>query len=237
MTGKMKFVLALALVAVLALPSAPSALSDDEIGKFQDSNKNFRAMYFFYDLAMMNAYNSLKDDEYAALEKENNAALSADAEKYRMEGMGKADACAFAYQERILHSYRQFEGRRVTTRPHEGYYELTSDTLSGFMTIDYSENLNKYQLFFVVWMKAQPAKFGRGGGEASEKQGKLVTSAVQLLDGGLGNDGPDDSGDPKVQIEISFGGKTATVKTPPAFKARGTAPKGIVIDGQYALTK
>ncbi len=230
-----------ALAFTFVLSAFPvSALTDDEIEKFNEKSKNFSAMYFIYDMAMMNAYNQLDEKVYDALEKKNDTAATESAKTKIKSGMGEAEAYDFAYGERIHYTNRETAAvmNLEKDNPLAGYYELKSDALDGYMDVEYDADGRSYFLNFVVWMKNEPSKIGRSSAVAAESKGKLISKEVAFIFGGVGNDDlPDSKNNSKVQITVSMDGNNALVTTPDAFKKGSSAAKGVVIDGKYVREK
>ena len=228
----------------------------EEANELWDNNQNYQAMLILYQLAQMNTYNLLDDNEFAALEKESDAALTESVKKSMAAGMDEVNAYAVAYGEQVLYLGRINTWKLIGDNPLEGFYELEDGTQAGYLAIYGNKEDNNYNLSIFVWNKAEPAKAGRCYAEASELKNTITTSSVQDLKVSmLDLKDPEDLDeleklehrtDPQLQLEISIEGGIATVKTTEAFKKNplvysgaeeDTMPINLVLDGKYVLKK
>lgn len=232
----------LALAFIFEAGFAPSVFAELPKGhdKFWAKNKNYQAMYDLYDLSLMNAYNQFDEKEYAALEKEDRAAIAANVKKGLASGKSEADAYAAAYGAQILHIDRKVTQKLTGDNPLEGFYQLESDELDGYFAISFYKDEKYYDMSFVVWKKAEPGKTGRCHAKSTQLKEKFTSSGVLNPKNAAYNT------DPKIQIEISIENTTATITTTEAFKKGSYVNAGVgenfvksalVIDGKYVLKK
>jgi hypothetical protein len=203
------FAVAVVLLGVFAAMAQAEALTEEQRDKFYEKNINFHKVYDFYsEDAEMNAFNLLDQKESEALFKATDTAIAERAKELMEKGQEDAEAYAIAYAEQILVLERAVILKLTKGGgPREGFYELQSDALRGYMSI--RAEGERFILDFAVWEIDNPGTYGKGNGNAERLNDE--TTVVSL----------NDSGDEVETITVVFSGESAEVKAAEAFKNGG----------------
>jgi len=224
------------LASPMTYETAFAAPSVEEIGIFSQTSESFDKMYDLWNTAVLNVYDTL-EGEYAVFEKETDLAVTAKFKEFTAQGKNEAEAYALAYADQILVLSRLLTLKSLkNNNPLEGYYQLDSDQLAGYMSL-YGDD-KSIDVEFLVWKKANLAKIGICYALITELKDKTVTFEVVIND----DTSEENSRDPKVQITIDFDGKKAKVKTSDEFRkgrflTGGTQESfeksSVILDGIY----
>ena len=241
-----KAILSLVLVLASFCLCQPSFALPQQHEAWYKHSEAYRTMYERYDTELQRASDALQENEYKAMDKENEAAIAKSIKQAESSGEEPAMACAKAMAERVVAMevlISEADNARTAGKPKplEGIYRLTGrNGFDGYLSISRDGN-GGFCLETAVWQKDKPQTFGWSQAQAAAISNDFSTTSV------LEPKTCDQHSAKNVQMHVAIKNGQAVVTTTEAFRKGGyvwfsknqeeTEIKNILLDGSYSRMK